>query len=327
MKILLFVAAIFCVHANAQSPAAVINHKLPLNDCVPPAYPTTSKSRNEQGEVELSFIVAGNGVATDVTVKKSSGFVDLDNAAITAIKFCKFKVSELISETGSISSSGKFNFRLEENKPKENQNTITYKPANKISCEDIKYPFLARTFSVSGKSTVSFIVGIDGTVRSPEIKVTSGSELLDAASKENVEKCKYEPATHNGVPIESVTQLNFVWRFPKTAKTIEPPFFNLHPQVKVCKNIEYPSASWRLEEEGTARIKVLISKDGEVVKSEVLKSSGFRRLDEAARVLLSKQCEYEKLKVGNESIPFSIVFDYAWDMEKENRLKVLSAGT
>ena len=100
MKNLLLLALLFCMHANAQSPVVAINHKLPLNDCVPPAYPTTSKSRNEQGEVELNFIVAGNGVATEVTVKKSSGFVDLDNAAITAIRFCKFKVSELISESG-----------------------------------------------------------------------------------------------------------------------------------------------------------------------------------------------------------------------------------
>jgi TonB family protein len=324
MKNLFLLALLFCMHANAQSQVAAINHKLPLNDCVHPAYPTTSKSRNEQGEVELNFIVAGNGVATEVTVKKSSGFVDLDNAAITAIRFCKFKVSELISESGSLSSSGKFNFRLEDNKPKENKHATVYKPANKISCDVIKYPALARAFNKEGKTTVSFIVAVDGTTHNPEIKVSSGSDLLDYASKENIEKCKYAPATLNGLPIESVMQQIFNWRFAKTAKTIEPPFLNLHPQVKVCKNIEYPSASWRLEEEGTARIKVHLSKDGEVLKSELLKSTGYRRLDEAAKALLSNQCQFEKLNIGNELIAFSIVFDYTWDMEKENRLKFVS---
>jgi TonB family protein len=324
MKIFLLIAACFCFQANAQLPTAAIHHKLPLKDCVPPSYPAGSKSRNEQGEVELSFLVLGNGIASDVTVKQSSGFIDLDNAAITAIKFCKFKVTELIPESGSIISSGKFNFKLEGTRQTENKNNTVYKPASKISCEPIKYPFLARTFSVAGRNTVSFVVGIDGNIRNPEIKISSGSELLDAASKENVEKCKYEPATNNGVPVESVAQLNFVWRFPKTATSIDPPFLNLHPQVKVCNNSEYPSASWRLEEEGTSRVKILISKDGEVLASEVLKSSGFRRLDEATRAMLSKQCQFEKLMLENEAVNYSIVFEYSWNREKENKLKFLS---
>jgi TonB family protein len=324
MKSLFFLLFFFCSYANAQSPASVINHNLPLKDCVSPTYPTSSKSRNEQGVVEVLFRVAGNGIVSDVVVKQSSGFSDLDNAAITALKFCKFNVVELIPETGSIISSGKFTFKLEANstlpdkKPNEQ-----YKSAYNISCEPIKYPALARAFNKEGKTTISFIVGIDGATRSPEVKISSGSDLLDSASKESLEKCKYAPATLNGMPIESVMQQSFNWRFAtnKTAQTIEPPFLDVHSQVKVCKNSPYPSASWRLEEEGTSRIKVYLSKDGEVLKSEVVKSSGFRRLDEAARAMLSNQCQFEKLTIGNDSTPFSVVFDYSWYMDKANSLK------
>jgi TonB family protein len=325
MKFFLFLATFFCFYANAQSPVATINHNLSLNDCVPPPYPSSAKSRSEQGSVELTFRVAGNGVVSDAAVKKSSGYIDLDNAAITAIKFCKFNVTNLIPQQGTILSSGKFTFRIEDSiniplsKPSEQ-----YKAAYKISCEAIKYPALAKAFNKEGKTTVSFIVGVDGSTRSPEIKVSSGSDLLDSASKENIEKCKYAPATLNGSPIESVMQQVFNWRFAKTAKTIDPPFLNLHPQVKVCSNIEYPSVSWRIEEEGTSRIKVFISKDGEVEKSGILKSSGSRRLDEAARTVLNTQCKYEKLKMGNEFVAYSVVFEYTWDMEKANQLKILS---
>lgn len=326
MKSLIFLMAFFYSFANAQTLPA-INLDLSLKACVPPPYPAIAKSRNEQGAVELIFRVGGNGIVSDAVVKKSSGFVELDNAAVTAIKFCKFNVSEHIPETGSIISSGKFTFRLEEtNKTTEKKQAEQYKAAYNISCEPLKYPALAKAFNKEGKTTVSFIVGIDGNTRNPEVKTSSGSDLLDSASKESVEKCKYAPATLNGNPIESVMQQSFNWRFAsnKSTQTVEPPFLNLHTQVKACKNSPYPSASWRLEEEGTARIKVRLSKDGEVLNSEILKSSGFRRLDEAARALLSNQCQFEKLKMGDELIPFSIIFEYTWDMNKANQLKILS---
>jgi len=60
----------------------------------------------------------------------------------------------------------------------------------------------------------------------------------------------------------------------------------------MCPKIEYPSASKRLEEEGTVRLKFLIDIDGKVLESEIEKSSGFLRLDEAARTGLSK-CQFK----------------------------------
>ena len=326
LKKSIFFFFLFAVSAQAQPTNTTVNVILPIKDCVPPIYPAISKSRNEQGSVEILYRVSGNGIVSDAIVKQSSGFVDLDNAAITAVKFCKFKVSDLITETGSIVSSGKFRFALEGNTQPATKSIEQYKPASNISCDVIKYPAFARAFNKEGKTTVSFIVAVDGTTRNPEIKVSSGSDLLDSASKENIEKCKYAPATLNGVAIESVMQQSFIWRFAtnKSQQTIEPPFLNLHTQVKVCKNSQYPSASWRLEEEGTSRIKVYLSKDGEVEKSEVIKSSGFRRLDEATRAMLNTQCQFEKLKMGNETVGYSIVFEYTWDMDKANRLTVLS---
>lgn len=55
-----------------------------------------------------------------------------------------------------------------------------------------------------------------------------------------------------------------------------------------CEKPEYPSASKRLTEEGTVQLKFLVGVDGKVIDSAVEKSSGFRRLDEAARQGLSK---------------------------------------
>jgi protein TonB len=59
-----------------------------------------------------------------------------------------------------------------------------------------------------------------------------------------------------------------------------------------CEKPEYPSASKRLEEEGTVQLKFLVGVDGKVIESAIEKSSGFRRLDEAARAGLSK-CQFK----------------------------------
>ena len=59
-----------------------------------------------------------------------------------------------------------------------------------------------------------------------------------------------------------------------------------------CEKPEYPSASKRLEEEGTVQLKFLVGVDGKVIESAIEKSSGFRRLDEAARAGLSR-CQFK----------------------------------
>jgi TonB family protein len=66
-----------------------------------------------------------------------------------------------------------------------------------------------------------------------------------------------------------------------------------------CEFPEYPSASKRLEEEGVVRLKLLVSVDGNVTESIVEKSSGFNRLDEAARVAMSK-CKFRPAQKDGE---------------------------
>jgi periplasmic protein TonB len=57
------------------------------------------------------------------------------------------------------------------------------------------------------------------------------------------------------------------------------------------KDEDYPKASRRMEEEGTVTLKFLIGADGRVLQTEIEKSSGFTRLDEASRVVMSK-CQF-----------------------------------
>jgi protein TonB len=54
-------------------------------------YPKASLMNEEQGTVTMSFLVSTGGDVKDSKVDKSSGFKNLDKAALKALSACKFK--------------------------------------------------------------------------------------------------------------------------------------------------------------------------------------------------------------------------------------------
>jgi len=81
-----------------------------------------------------------------------------------------------------------------------------------------------------------------------------------------------------------------------------------------CEKPEYPSASRRLEEEGTVHLRFLVGVDGKVIQSEVEKSSGFKRLDEAARAGLSR-CQFRPATVDGKPEQAWASIKYTWRLE------------
>jgi len=81
-----------------------------------------------------------------------------------------------------------------------------------------------------------------------------------------------------------------------------------------CEKPEYPSASRRLEEEGTVHLRFLVGADGKVIQSEVEKSSGYKRLDEAARAGLSR-CQFRPATVDGKPEQAWASMRYTWRLE------------
>ena len=81
-----------------------------------------------------------------------------------------------------------------------------------------------------------------------------------------------------------------------------------------CEKPEYPSASRRLEEEGTVSLRFLVGVDGKVMQSEIEKSSGYRRLDEAARAGLAK-CQFLPATVDGKPEQAWASMRYTWRLE------------
>ncbi len=81
-----------------------------------------------------------------------------------------------------------------------------------------------------------------------------------------------------------------------------------------CQKPEYPSASRRNEEEGTVQLRFLIGPEGNVLESQVEKSSGFTRLDEAARSALSR-CQFKPGTVNGKPEQSWASMKYTWRLE------------
>ena len=81
-----------------------------------------------------------------------------------------------------------------------------------------------------------------------------------------------------------------------------------------CEKPDYPSASKRLEEEGTVQLKFLVGVEGKVIESAIEKSSGFRRLDEAARAGLSK-CQFKPATLDGKPQQSWASLRYTWRLE------------
>jgi protein TonB len=60
-------------------------------DCVRPDYPARAARNGDTGTVSLALLIGVDGKVTDAKIKQTSGFKELDRAAISALSMCKFK--------------------------------------------------------------------------------------------------------------------------------------------------------------------------------------------------------------------------------------------
>ena len=84
------IAALLFAVASSTSFAAEVPASFDAKNCKA-EYPKSSLMNEEQGLVSMSFLVTADGRVVDSKVEKSSGFKNLDKAAVKAISACKFK--------------------------------------------------------------------------------------------------------------------------------------------------------------------------------------------------------------------------------------------
>jgi protein TonB len=85
-----FVFAAVILSASTAAFAGEVPASLDSKNCKA-EYPKASLINEEQGDVSMAFLVAADGNVVESKVEKSSGYKNLDKAAIKALSACKFK--------------------------------------------------------------------------------------------------------------------------------------------------------------------------------------------------------------------------------------------
>lgn len=80
-----------------------------------------------------------------------------------------------------------------------------------------------------------------------------------------------------------------------------------------CKP-KYPSSSRLMEETGTVKLSFLVAPDGQVRRSEIIRSSGFRALDKAASEALAK-CQFSAALEGNTAVLTWVDVQYEFKLD------------
>jgi protein TonB len=84
------IAAFLLSATSAAAMAAEVPATLDAKNCKA-EYPKASLMNEEQGDVKMAFLVGADGNVVDSKLEKSSGFKNLDKAAMKALSACKFK--------------------------------------------------------------------------------------------------------------------------------------------------------------------------------------------------------------------------------------------
>ena len=84
--------------------------------------------------------------------------------------------------------------------------------------------------------------------------------------------------------------------------------------ASACQKPSYPPASLRSQEAGIVTLAFLIDLDGRVLESKVEKSSGYRRLDEAASKALGL-CKFQPAMIDNKPEKSWARIEYEWRIE------------
>jgi protein TonB len=98
--------------------------------------------------------------------------------------------------------------------PVRNPNAVGTKTAAVINANECRpeYPAAAERDELEGTSVVSFLVGTDGRVKQSRVDKSSGYKVLDNAAIAAFSRCKYTPATVDGVAQEGWSTIRYVWK-------------------------------------------------------------------------------------------------------------------
>jgi TonB family protein len=156
-----------------------------------------------------SFTITLKGEQSDPTLYRSSGYGDLDNAALACVRNNRAFASAPSTSAGRpVESTWVAGFFWGHRPP-----TFAFaNPNGGPNLCDHRYPRIAMRRRIEGSTSIAYRIGVDGNVKDMTVTQSSGSSVLDNAAMDCVKAWQYFPVTQHGQPVEVDKFLTMNWR-------------------------------------------------------------------------------------------------------------------
>ncbi|HEV7230035.1 MAG TPA: energy transducer TonB [Bacteroidia bacterium] len=158
--------------------------------------------------------------------------------------------------------------------------------------KNLKYPPAEYWKGIHGKVLIQFVVDTNGVLLSPHVVkgIPEGEALNQEALRVVSKMPDWEPGLREGLPVKVRMNLpiafNLSDEIPVTSSV--PPAFQGGPeamQLFLKNNLVYPRVAKRRKIEGTAIVKVIIDKNGAILRPQPVSKIGSGIEDEALRLV------------------------------------------
>lgn len=194
-------------------PVALSDHAVTEHD-----YPPLALANEEQGSTHIYYVVGQDGSVSETLVNKSSGFLDLDGAAVKMVQNWRFKPALYHGAPITVSNHVAIEWSLKDVHP---QSAGYYDVVHMTGAD---YPASARAAHEEGEAIVTVTLNAQGQVLSSEIKKGTGFADLDAATADMVKsRWRFAPAAFMDRPAASTVHLVVIWSLKERAENSPSP--------------------------------------------------------------------------------------------------------
>jgi TonB family protein len=170
-------------------------------------YPKDAVARNEQGTVTMAYTVAADGSVQNVTIAKSSGYDDLDQAAMACATAWKYKPASKDGQPIAVPWKSSVAWAI--NGPGQSGDMPARREIGSGICTE--HPSDPNDTATPTVAVVWYFVETDGSVSGARLGASSGDKVYDDYAVSCVSGWHFRPAEHDNVPVKTYTQAAIRW--------------------------------------------------------------------------------------------------------------------
>jgi TonB family protein len=252
---------------DAQQPAM----RSSGNNCAAAYYPASAIRAGEQGATLLNLSISKTGTVTKVEVKQSSGFADLDKAAVDCV-MGGWHFHPALQKGKPLASTKKIRIVW---KLMSRGNVAPHlQTPMETSCAN---DFPANKWTSYRSTVLHFRILADGTVSQPFVAISSGDSLFDAKAMQCATRLTYTAAVINEAPADVSWNAAVDWS-PRTGLA----YTDAYKLGVFCFDRYFPAKIWNGDPANSTIISFRLVEGGVAAHEAIERSSGNPALDQAA---------------------------------------------